>query len=98
MGPDLSNSHANGFARALWRTTTSALLSERARHYRFAAAMTDCMHDVDMFSELAAMFDRLAHDFRRFEIEKRRALSATNDRSSADAPGRALSAMHLRSA
>ena len=63
MGPNLSNSHENGFELTPWRTTTSAHLRERARSYRFAAVVTDCPHDADMFSDLAMMFDRLAEDF-----------------------------------
>jgi len=46
-------------------TTTSAHLRERARQYKLAAALTDCPRDVEMFCDLAVMFDQLAHDFRR---------------------------------
>jgi hypothetical protein len=42
-------------------------LRQRARHYRFAAAMADVPRDVKMFLELATMFDLLSEQFARAE-------------------------------
>ena len=40
---------------------------ERARYYRFAAALTDVPRDAAMFNDLAAMFDEIADQFGRTE-------------------------------
>jgi hypothetical protein len=39
----------------------------RARHYRLAAAVTDAPRDVEMFLDLAMMFERLSEQFARAE-------------------------------
>ena len=56
-------------ARRGW-TITSAHFGERARQYRFAAALTDSPRDVESFSNLAMMFQRLARDLKRIEVAK----------------------------
>jgi hypothetical protein len=43
--------------------TTSADFHKRARHYRFAAALTNTPRDVATFDGLAAMFDQIARRF-----------------------------------
>jgi hypothetical protein len=73
MGPILLNSREARVEADRWRTTTSAHLRRRARHYRLAAAVADCSQDELMFCDLAMMFDQLAHEFRRFENERQRA-------------------------
>ena len=50
-----------------FQTTTSANSSERARRYRLAGALIDSPRDTEMFLDLATIFDRLAHDFKRLE-------------------------------
>ena len=42
---------------------TSAHFRERARHYRLAEAIADAPRDVEMFHDLATMFERLSEDF-----------------------------------
>jgi len=69
MGPSPSYSDETGRLR----TITSAHLLDRARQYWFAAAVTDDWRDVEMFCDLAMMFERLARDFRRFEQQTYRA-------------------------
>lgn len=54
---------------------TSAHLLDRASQYWFAAAVTDDSRDVEMFCDLAMMFDRLARDFTRFEQRTCRVLA-----------------------
>lgn len=49
------------------KTITSVSFGQRARHYRLAAAMTDAPRDVEMFVDLAMMFERLAEEFARAE-------------------------------
>jgi len=44
---------------------TSAHFRERARHYRLAEAIADAPRDVEMFHDLATMFERLSEDFAR---------------------------------
>jgi hypothetical protein len=44
---------------------TSLHFRERARHYRFAAAMSDAPRDVETFLDLAMMFELLSKDFAR---------------------------------
>jgi hypothetical protein len=44
--------------------TASADFRKRARHYRFAAALTNTPRDVATFDGLAAMFDQIACRFR----------------------------------
>jgi hypothetical protein len=46
-------------------TPTSADFRERARHYRLAEAIADAPRDVEMFHDLATMFERLSEDFAR---------------------------------
>jgi hypothetical protein len=43
----------------------SAYFLERAKHYRFAAAMKTDMREIETLCELAHMFERMAHDIRR---------------------------------
>lgn len=45
----------------------SVSFRQRARHYQLAAAMTDAPRDVEMFLDLAMMFERLAEEFARAE-------------------------------
>ena len=35
---------------------------ERAKYYRFAAAMTENPHEIERLCEVADMFERMAHD------------------------------------
>ena len=44
---------------------TSAHFRERARHYRLAEAIADAPRDVEMFHDLATLFERLSEDFAR---------------------------------
>ena len=86
MGPTLLNSREARVEADRWRTTTSAHLRRRARRYRLAAAVADCPQDELMFCDLAMMFDRIAHEFRRFENDRQRASARnepTNHRASA---------------
>jgi hypothetical protein len=46
---------------------TSVHFRLRARHYRLAAAITDAPRDVEMFLDLAMMFERLSEHFARAE-------------------------------
>ncbi len=46
---------------------TSVHFRLRARHYRLAAAVTDAPHDVEMFLDLAMMFERLSEHFAQAE-------------------------------
>jgi hypothetical protein len=41
---------------------------QRARHYRLAAAISDAPRDVEMFLDLAMMFERLSEHFVRAEV------------------------------
>ena len=45
------------------RRIASVHFRERARHYRFAAAVSDAPRDVETFRDLAMMFERLSKDF-----------------------------------
>jgi hypothetical protein len=45
------------------RRITSVNFLQRARHYRLAAAISDAPRDVEMFLDLAMMFERLAEQF-----------------------------------
>jgi hypothetical protein len=47
------------------RRITSAHFRERARHYRLAETIADTPRDVEMFHDLATMFERLSEDFAR---------------------------------
>ena len=49
------------------KTITSVGFAQRARHYQLAAAMTDAPRDVEMFLDLAMMFERLSEEFARAE-------------------------------
>jgi hypothetical protein len=44
---------------------------QRARHYRFAAAMSDIPREVETFLDLAMMFERLSEQFGRAEARLR---------------------------
>lgn len=72
MGPAQSNFCKSKVEADRWHSTTSARLRGRARHYRLAATLADCRRDETMYCDLALMFDQLAHDFRRFENQRRR--------------------------
>jgi hypothetical protein len=48
----------------------SVQLRERAKHYRYAAAMTDDSRKIQMFLDLAFMFQQMSHDFARYEAHK----------------------------
>jgi hypothetical protein len=54
------------------RRITSDDFRKRAKHYRLAAALADAPQSAAMLDELATMFDRLAHDFRRAEAGPQR--------------------------
>jgi hypothetical protein len=56
---------------------TLADFSKRARHYRFAVALTDTPRDAVTFDGLAAMFDQIACRFRRAEMRLARLQSST---------------------
>ena len=45
----------------------SAQLLQRARHYRYAAALSDDPQNIRKLIDLAFMFEQVADDFRRFE-------------------------------
>jgi hypothetical protein len=47
---------------------TTAYFVDRARHYRFAAAMTTNPHQIERFCEIAAMFERMAQETRRSQL------------------------------
>ena len=51
---------------------SSAHFRERAKHYRYAAVMTDDVWKRQMFHDLAFMFEQMAHDFTRFETQESR--------------------------
>ena len=53
------------------KTITSVSFGRRARHYQLAAAMSDAPRDVEMFLDLAMMFERLAEEFARTEARQR---------------------------
>ena len=46
---------------------TSAHFRQRAIHYRLAAAVSDTRRDVEMFLDLATMFEQLSAQFARAE-------------------------------
>jgi len=48
---------------------------ERAKHYRFAAAMTVNPHEIERLCEVADMFERMAHDTQRLAPIDRRDLA-----------------------
>ena len=47
-------------------------LQERARHYRYAAALTDNPQNIQQFLDLAFMFERIAYDFAQWEAKNLR--------------------------
>lgn len=49
------------------REFVSVHFRERARHYRYAAALTDIPRNIQQFLDLAFMFERLAYDFSQWE-------------------------------
>ena len=53
------------------KTITSVSFGQRARHYQLAAAMSDAPRDVEMFLDLAMMFEQLAEEFARTEARQR---------------------------
>jgi hypothetical protein len=44
---------------------------ERAKYYRFAAAMTVNAREIERLCEVAHMFERMAHDTRRLALHSR---------------------------
>ena len=65
------------------REVTSTHFLERARHYWYAAALADDSQNMQRFSDLAWIFERLAHDFGRFEaLSSPRGIKTRNGRSS----------------
>ena len=52
------------------REFVSVHFQERARHYRYAAALTDNLQKIQQFLDLAFMFERLACDFAAWEAKK----------------------------
>ena len=57
----------------LEHTATSTQFLERARDYRYAAALTDNPRTANALLDLAFMFERLARDFARVELRKQTA-------------------------
>jgi len=51
------------------REFVSVQFQERARHYRYAAALTDIPWNIKQFLDLAFMFERLADDFAQWEMK-----------------------------
>jgi hypothetical protein len=49
------------------KAITSVSFLQRAKHYRLAAAISDARRDVEMFLDLAMMFERLSEHFARAE-------------------------------
>jgi hypothetical protein len=49
----------------------STYFLERAKYYRFAAAMTENAHEIERLCEVAHMFERMAHDTRRLAWHSR---------------------------
>ena len=49
----------------------TAYFLERARHYRFADAMTKIPYEIERFCEIAFMFERMAHETRRSRLSSR---------------------------
>jgi hypothetical protein len=47
----------------------SVHFQERARHYRYAAALTDNLQNIQQFLDLAFMFERLAYEFSQWETK-----------------------------
>jgi hypothetical protein len=50
------------------KAVTSVGFLQRARHYRLAAAISDAPRDVEMFLDLAMMFERLSEHFAQAEV------------------------------
>jgi hypothetical protein len=50
------------------KASTSVGFLQRARHYRLAAAVSDAPRDVEMFLDLAMMFERISEEFARVEV------------------------------
>jgi hypothetical protein len=50
----------------------SAHFLERAKHYRFAAAMTENPQEIERLCDIAFMFEQMAHDARRLLRQGRR--------------------------
>ena len=65
-------------------TPTSADFRERARHYRLAEAIADAPRDVEMFHDLATMFERLSEDFARMVHGRSGASAVDGVRGTAD--------------
>ena len=77
----------------------SVHLLQRAKHYRYAAALTDNPEDIRRLIGLAFMFERLAGDFKQFEAEKSRMVTICchkEDASSAVGSGPPKQRRHLR--
>jgi hypothetical protein len=49
----------------------TAYFLERAKYYRFAAAMTENAHEIERLCEVARMFEQMAHDTRRLAPHSR---------------------------
>jgi hypothetical protein len=60
-----------------FKGVTSIDFFRRAQQYRLAAAVTDKQHDVEVFIELALMFDEIAYTFQRIETKRRHSASTT---------------------
>jgi hypothetical protein len=52
------------------RQVTAMHFLERAKHYRYAAALSDNPQNIQRFIDLAFMFERLANDFAQWEAQK----------------------------
>jgi hypothetical protein len=50
---------------------------ERAKYYRFAAAMTVNPHEIERLCEVADMFERMAHDTQRLAPHSRLTAAGT---------------------
>ena len=86
MGATMLNSREASVEADRWRTTTSAHLRRRARHYRLAAAVADCHREELMLGDLAMMFDQIAYEFRAFENDGLR-VSVGNEATNRPASG-----------
>jgi hypothetical protein len=56
----------------------SAHFLERAKHYRFAAAMTENPLEIERLCEVACMFEQMAHDVKRLRQGRSRFLVCGN--------------------
>jgi hypothetical protein len=65
-----------------FKDVTSIAFFRRAKHYHLAAVVTDNEHDVQVFIELAAMFEAIAYAFQRIEMKHRFSASTMGNSAS----------------